>query len=110
MKKVALIMLLVFALVFSMTITAESLEGYSNSQENNINLTTIESQAVSAPVFGVDFSLCDSEQVDSYLYTIRLADNGLQLEFIELGNPELTINDIGGPRGGILLRVRYSIV
>ena len=99
MKKYVLIMLLVLFLSVSMTVTAENLDGFTNSLETILTQTTVENQAVSASVFGgvAVLSVCLSEQIETiHFYTII---NRPYTGF-EVGT--LTINDISELRGDYL--------
>ena len=111
MKKVVLIMLLVLFLSVSMIVTAESLNGFSNSLGTILNQTVVENQAVSAPVFGgkAVLSVCPSEQIIVNNNTI-IPDIGFEMENIARSynikdSARLTI--ISELRGEFLLYAEY---
>lgn len=83
MKKYVLIMLLVLFLSVSMTVTAENLDGFTNSQETILTQTIVEIQAVTAQDFGgvVVLSVSLSEQIIVENNTI-MPDIGLEMEII----------------------------
>jgi hypothetical protein len=106
MKKVGLIMLLVLFLSVSMTVTAENLDGFTNSQETILTFPVVEIQAVTAPDFGgvAVLSVCLSKQVVIIYTTVGVsADIGLEMEnIIESDNKILIVTNIERSRGGYL--------
>lgn len=87
MKNYVLIMLLVLFLSVSMTVTAENLDGFTNSPETIFTQTIVENQAVSASIFGgvAVLSVVLSEQVIVNNNMI-LADIGLEMDSIKLND------------------------
>lgn len=68
MRKTGLIMLLVLFLSVSVLVTAESLDGFSDSQGTILNTFLVENQTVTASISGVESVLSDqfSEQIYSH--------------------------------------------
>ena len=76
-------MLLVLFLSVSMTVTAENLDGFTNSQETILTQTIIENQVVSTSIFGgvTVLSVNLSKQIVIENNTI-MPDIGLEMETI----------------------------
>lgn len=111
--KHGLIMLLVLLLSFSVMVAAADFSEFAISQENILNMATVENQDVTAPIFGgVAVLSVDSEQVEAMYFdnTIATADPyiGVEMDFIKpVPLNVLEITNIKVLRGGILHTARH---
>ena len=106
MKKAGLIMLLVLFLSVSMTVTAENLDGFTNSLETIPTQTIVENQAVSAPIFGgvavLSVNLSEQVAVENIAVSAS-AYIGLEMETLITGLQIMSsVNYIDGSRGDYL--------